>query len=113
MRKVLSLSIIAALLLLNFNLLKSSFETSQKLSELGQEEAVVKNLQTKNNQLKNELSEHSSDYFVEQEARNRLGYGRAGETSIVVESSEIEKAAAEKVKEQKSNMQMWLDLVKF
>ena len=113
MRKVLTFAVIAALLLINYNLIKASFETSQKLSEIGKEEAAVRELEEKNKKLKEELENRSSDYFVEQEARNRLGYGREGETSIVIESSEIEKAAAEQIAQQKSNIQKWIDLVRF
>ncbi|HSX57813.1 MAG TPA: hypothetical protein VLE47_00890 [Candidatus Saccharimonadales bacterium] len=113
MRKIISLITIAALVLINFNLLKASFETSQKLSGLNVEEAKVKDLQTKNDQLSKELAKESSDYFIEQEARNLLGYGRAGETSIVMESSEIKKQTEQKSTPEKSNLEKWVDLVKF
>jgi cell division protein FtsB len=112
MRKFITLIIIGILLLLNLNFIQGSYQSFQKLSEINDEHLKVKELEAKNTELKEELKDHDSTYFIEQEARNRLGFSRPGETTIVIESSEITEAAHENIEKQKSNLQSWLELVK-
>ena len=95
MRKFLTLAFIGLLLLLNLNFIQGSFGSFEKLSEISGEQLKVKDLEAKNGELRKELQNRNSTYFIEQEARNRLGYTRPGETSIVIESSDISQAAAE------------------
>jgi cell division protein FtsB len=111
MRKFLTLVFIGILLLLNYNFIQGSYSSFQKLSEINQEQVKVEELEFKNAQLKEELKSRDSTYFLEQEARDRLGYARPGETTIVVDSSEIAVAGQKSVEKQKSNLQSWLDLV--
>lgn len=112
MRKFLTLGFVGILLLLNVNFIQGSFQSYQKLSEINKEQLKVDELQFKNEQLKAELKNRDSTYFIEQEARNRLGFNRPGETTIVIESSEISQAAREKQEKQKNNLENWLDLVR-
>src|SRR3990172_956603 len=109
MRKLITFVLIGILLLLNLDFIRGSYQSFQKLSEINKEQSKVKDLQVKNSNLKRELQERDSTYFIEQEARNRLGYSRPGETNIIVESSEIRQASQEKQTKQKSNLQSWLD----
>lgn len=99
-------------MILNLNFIKGSYQSYDKLSEINQEQEKVKELQLKNSDLKQELQSRDSIYFIEQEARNRLGFSKPGETTIVIESNQIENASREEVEKQKSNLQSWLDLVR-
>ncbi len=112
MRKFLTFVVIGILIILNLNFIQGSYQSFSKLSEISEEQSKVRDLEVKNSNLKQELEERNSTYFIEQEARNRLGYSRVGETSILVESSDIRKAAQEAQKKQKSNLESWLDLVR-
>lgn len=112
MRRILTFGFIGILLILNINLVKGSYGSYQKLEEIGQEQEKVKELEVKNQDLKGELQNRDSIYFIEQEARNRLGFSRPGETMIVLESSAINEAAKQSQKKQQSNLQSWLELVR-
>ena len=111
MRKLITFVFIGILLLLNLNFIRGSYQSFQKLSEVNKEQSKVKDLEAENAGLKQELQQRNSTYFIEQEARNRLSYIRPGETNIMIESSEIGKAAKEKNQKQKTNLQSWLELV--
>ena len=111
MRKLITFVVIGVLILLNLNFIQGSYQSFQKLVEVNKEQSKVKDLQAKNSDLKQELQKRDSTYFIEQEARNRLGYTRSGETTIVIESSEIGAENKEKEQKQKTNLQSWLDLV--
>lgn len=111
MRKLITLIFVGFLLLLNLNFVRGSYQSYEKLSEINKEDSKVTDLEEKSIELKKELQSRDSTYFIEQEARNRLGYTRPGETIIVIESSEIAKAGQESEREQKSNLKDWLKLV--
>jgi hypothetical protein len=68
--------VIAVLLLINFNLTRGSYESYQKLTEINKEQLKVKDLELKNSELQKEFQRRESVYFIEQEARNRLGFSR-------------------------------------
>lgn len=112
MRKFLTLTFIGFLLILNLNFVQGSFNSYQKLSEISKEQVKVKDLEEKNSDLKRELELRNSTYFIEQEARNRLGYSRAGETSIIIEGSVIKQAGDKRQEEQRNNIESWLDLIR-
>lgn len=112
MRKLLTFIIAGFLLVLIFNSVKASFESYQKLEELGGGKDQLNNLQVKNKQLKQELTNKQTDFFVEQEARNRLGLQKTGDTIIILQdqsSNSIEKKVNQT---QESNLQKWLKLLK-
>ena|SRR3990167_10804347 len=111
MRKLITLVFVGILLTLNLNFIRGSYQSFQKLSEINREQEKVKGLEVKNSDLKLELQKRDSTYFIEQEARNRLGYSRPGETNIIIESSEIGLSTQDKQEKQKTNLQSWLDLV--
>jgi len=111
MRKLISLVVIGLLLIINFNLLKSSYESANKLEQLSKEEEKVKELEQTNKSLKEELEKRNSPFFVEQEARNRLGYSKPGESIVVVEDSVINETRKQESANQ-SNLQKWLELLR-
>jgi cell division protein FtsB len=112
MRKLLSLIVISGLLIVIFNLAKGSFESYTKLSQVTGKETDLKSLQLKNSQLKKKLTADQSDFYFESQARDKLGYGRSGETIIVVKDSEINANKSEKEKKENSNIEKWLKLLK-
>lgn len=112
MRRVISLLIIGLLLLINFNLVQSSLSSSKKLAEVGKIEGRIKDLEAENKGLKAELAERDSSYFIEKEARNKLGFGKTGETTIVVASQLIKETKNQNEFKDKSNFEKWLDLIR-
>ncbi|MBI2021939.1 septum formation initiator family protein [Candidatus Daviesbacteria bacterium] len=73
----------------------------------------VNKLQQENNQLKKKLSEVQSTDFLEQTARDKLGFSKKGETVIIIPDELMNKVLGEnkRVEEEKiSNWQGWLRL---
>jgi cell division protein FtsB len=111
MRKLISLIIIALLLIVNFNLIQSIFSSSEKLSEVNKIEDRVKDLEDENKKLKATLEERDSNFYIEKEARNKLGFGKEGETTIVVSQNLLEQEKVSKNLTGKSNFEKWLELI--
>ena len=70
MRKIVSLLIIGVLIITNFNLLQSSLSSSKKLSEVSKIAGRIKDLEKDNKDLKAELQERSSSFYIEKDARD-------------------------------------------
>lgn len=111
MRKIVSLIIIGILILINFNLLQSSLSSSKKLNEVNKIGGRINDLEKENQDLKTELQERSSSFYIEKEARDKLGFGKAGETTIVVTNQLASQNKNTKEEKNKSNLEKWFDLV--
>lgn len=111
MRKIVSLLIIGVLIIINFNLLQSSLSSSKKLSEVSKIEGRIKDLEKDNKDLKAELQERSSSFYIEKDARDKLGFGKTGETTIVVINQLASQKKNTKEEKNKSNLEKWRDLL--
>lgn len=112
MRKLLTFLIVTILIILNISLIKGSYQSSEKLAEISQQEAKVQELEAKNKTLRTELEKRNSPYYIESEARDRLNFGRSGETTIVVEDQVLIPSGSEKKSsDNKSNLEKWFDLI--
>ncbi len=112
MKRLFSLIIIGVLIIINFNLLKSSYESQKKLNQVSSQEEKIKDLQKTNLSLQNQLKERDSTFYLEQQARNLLGYGKPGDTEIIITDQSLSVAAKPGSSSQKSNLQKWLNLLK-
>lgn len=113
MRKIITFILIGILAIFNFNLIKGSFESSQKLTQISAEQGKIKSLQVQNLSLKNQLKETDTSFYIEEQARNKLGYSKVGETTVVVADQNLETArSSNRTNSPKSNWQAWLDLIK-
>jgi cell division protein FtsB len=68
-------------------IIRSVITLSQKKGIIAERQQVLSQLQTKNKQLQEELQEATSPAFVEQEARNKLGLVKEGETVVIMNKS--------------------------
>ena len=110
MRKAASVLVIITLVVLNFNLLKSSLSSANKLADINKESLKLLTLEKQNQNLKDQLTERGSQFFIEQEARNKLGFGKSGETTIVVENQVLSSTQANKDNKTIVNWEKWLNL---
>ena len=110
-RRILSVLVIGILLVINFNLLKSSYESATKLSQINGDQDKIKELEKVNVDLKSQLKETDSTFFVEKEARDKLGLGKQGEVAVVVEGA-TDKSTSKEESQPLSNFQKWLKLLK-
>lgn len=112
MRKLLSIIVILVLIFTTINLAKGSYDSYKKLKEVNSGQGDLNSLRLKNDELKKELSQKQSDFALEKEARDKLGYGKAGETAIVVHDVNLSSKVNNSMQKQKSNLQKWLELLK-
>lgn len=111
MRKLLTFLILGFLVLVDYNLVQGTFDSRLKLGQVKQEDLKLADLQRKNFDLKQELKEKDSSFFIEKEARNRLDLGKPGEKVIIVPSSLAAENTNPKPTEKKTNWEKWLALL--
>ncbi len=87
--RVIRLVIIGVSAILVVNLSRSIWDLWRRRDILGERQSVLKRLEAENKRLKDELAYSESPFFVEQEARNRLGLGREGEAVVLLPKSQI------------------------
>lgn len=99
-KKIAVISGIALGLVLLFNLSRQIYDSLEVSHRLDTEAGRITDLQKKNSELKKKLAEVGSLPFVEQQARDKLGMAREGETVMIIPQTEIEKVlgAREEVK---------------
>lgn len=88
-RKLIIAGILISGLLIGYKLLvqiTDSLKSGERLS--AQVEAVYK-LEIKNKELKRKLKEIQSPLFIEEQVRNKLGLGKAGETIVIIPDEKI------------------------
>ncbi len=112
MRKLLSIIVILILIITSVNLAKGSYDSYKRLKEVNSGQGDLNSLKTKNDELKKELSQKQSDFAIEKEARDKLGFGKPGETAIVVHDANLATTVSNSTQSQQSNLQKWLELLK-
>lgn len=75
-------------------------------------EATLKRLEKEQIELKNELSHTLKSVFIEEEARNKLGFAKNGETVILLPDQATKSGilTTQGDRAQKSTLQEWFDL---
>ena len=111
MRKLLSIVVIVILIVTISNLARGSFESYNKLKEINSNQNDLKSLKKENQELKQKVSFKQSDFFLEKEARDKLGFGKQGETTIVLQDRDFTLEEASSVQKDKSNLTKWLELL--
>ncbi len=104
---------IFAVLFIAFNLIKQislNLQSGNRLPELISE---VSKLQVKNQHLKSQLENIKTNQFIEQQARDKLGLVKPGETIVIISEDKIRQilgASASAVTVRLPNWQGWLKL---
>lgn len=68
---------------LSYSLATGAYQSYQNAGRLIEVETDLKKAQEENDRLKAELEYKSSGYFIEKEARERLGLAKPGETVVI------------------------------
>ncbi len=84
---LITLTLVGVLVLLSFPLSKNWRQKRLINEEIKKLELQAKELEGKNNNLKNVLEYMQSDQFAEKEARTKLNYKKPGESVVVIEGS--------------------------
>lgn len=105
--RIVRLVIISVSAILIVTLSRSIWDLWRRRDILGERQSALKRLEAENNRLKGELSYSESPFFVEQEARNRLGLGREGETVVILPKSQILSPNDQTRGEKEENLPNW------
>lgn len=88
-RKIAMGAIILIVLLIGYNLIVRIMDALRSGERLSQAADKVYQLEGKNKQLKQKLKEVQSGEFIEEQARNKLGLGKAGETVVIIPEEKL------------------------
>ena len=88
-KKIVLGSIILVVLVIAYNLIIQIMASTKSGERLSEAANVVYKLEIKNKQLKDKLSQIQSPQFIEQEARNKLGLAKKGETLVVIPEEKL------------------------
>lgn len=88
-RKIIIAVVILIVLVIAYNILIQITDALKSGERLSSQAEVVYQLEAKNRQLKKKLSEVQSPQFIEEQARNKLGLGKAGETIVIIPEEKL------------------------
>lgn len=83
-KKVVLGLIILISLVVSYNILTQIMGAVKSGERLSQAAEIVYKLEAKNKELKKKLSDIQSPEFIEEQARNKLGLGKIGETTVII-----------------------------
>lgn len=96
-------------LLAIFSISQSVWSSWRKLNSLKGSEAEIERLKAENKKLEEEKTFRQSNFYVEKEAREKLGLARDGETVYLREKAASE-AAQNLAEKEAPNWQAWIEL---
>lgn len=112
MRKIITFVLIITLVIVNVNLIKGSYDSAEKLKQIDIQDDKVKGLQDQNLSLKADLKKSDSQFYIEQQARDKLGFSKSGETTVILQDQNISKSGVAKSEKPKTNLEKWLELIR-
>lgn len=87
--RIIRLIVVVISVVLIVNLTRSIWDLWRRRDILGERQAVLKRVEAEHARLKKELEYAQSPEFIEQEARNRLGLAREGESVVILPKSQF------------------------
>lgn len=99
-------------LVAGYNLISQIIQATKSGERLSEAADAVYRLEIKNKELKNKLENIQSPQFIEEEVRNKLGFGKAGETMVIIPDEKIKQilGASESAAIRLPNWLGWLRL---
>jgi len=95
--------------LLTVSNLKIRERRKELLSQIETLEKEIQNVEKKNQELKDGISESQTEDYLEKEAREKLGLKKPGEEVVAIKKIQSE----EKQKEQKEEKSLWQKILEF
>lgn len=105
--RIIRFIIIVVSMVLVVNLSRSIWDLWRRRDYLGERQSALKRVEAEHSRLQKELEYAQSDEFIEQEARNRLGLGREGETVVLLPKSQIPNPNDQTRGEKEENLPNW------
>lgn len=111
MKRMLSITILFILIFASIALTKNIWDSHRKIGDLNEIKEEAKSLKVENEQLDKELEKSKSKSFIEEEARNKLGLSKPGETLYVVKSRSTDEVVDSDFSDEvSSNFESWLNV---
>lgn len=89
LRKIVIATAVLVVLLIAYNLIVQIMSAVKSGERLSDEANEVYRLEIKNKELKQQLSQIKTPEFIEEQARNKLGLGREGETIVIIPEDKL------------------------
>lgn len=111
-RKIITILAVLLILLVAYNLVNQilrAFKASDRLSSVAEK---VYSLEAQNKELKKKLEEIKLPRFIEQQARDKLGLSKKGETIVIIPEQKLKEVlgVSQSAQIRFSNWQGWLKL---
>lgn len=111
-RKIVVILAVILVLLIAYNLINQilvAFKSSDRLSAAAEK---VYSLEAQNSELKKKLQEIKSPQFIEQQARDKLGLSRKGETVVIIPEQKLKEVlgVSQSAEIRFPNWQGWLKI---
>ncbi len=111
-RKIIAILAVLVILLIAYNLVSQilgAFKSSDRLSAMADK---VYSLEAQNKELKKKLEEIKSPQFIEQQARDKLGLSKKGETIVIIPEQKLKEVlgVSQSAQIRFPNWQGWLKL---
>lgn len=99
-------------LVIVYNLISRIIDAVKSGERLSQSAQQLDKLETENKELKKRLEEVKSQIFIEEQARNKLGFSKKGETVVIIPDEKIKQilGASQSSQLRLPNWQGWLKL---
>ena len=113
--KIFRIGILIFLVLFSWGIARNYWQARSVEKEAAELKREIETISEKNKELRNLIESLSTDFFVEQEARTKLGLKKEGEEEVIVlfdEDSQIEKSNETTLDtsiEELSNWRQWLE----
>lgn len=95
-----------------YNLISQIFDALKSGERLSKEAEQVYKLEAQNKELKKKLTEIKSPQFIEEQARNKLGLGKKGETLVIIPQDKINQILGTSQSAQEVRLPNWLGWLK-
>jgi len=95
-------------LIVAYNLINQIINSTKSGDRLSQAADTVYKLETKNKELKIKLTQIQSPDFIEQQARDKLGLGKPGETVVIIPEEKLKEVMGASQSAQQVRLPNWL-----
>ncbi len=102
--------ILVILITMGIGIVRSVYTLSQKKGIISERQGVLHGLLAENSRLNEQLLEATSPAFIEQEARDKLGLVRPGETVVIMDRTQNVKTGNQKTPQDLPSWKQWWSL---
>lgn len=107
-RKIILGASILVVLVITYNLLVQIMDAMRSGERLSSQAETVYKLEAKSRELKKKLSQIQSPLFIEQQARDKLGMAKPGETIVIIPEEKLKQVLGASQSSQEVRLPNWL-----